>query len=194
MDVGIEQITICWYKRDGTANWENGIFHQWSQSYEEFDSGPGHFPAAIVEGMDGECHVVYAGHVSFNPDHPDGNKPPSEGSVYEWLKNRSDGALAGPPTWDESMEAECEKAYKEGRARPLQEFIDELKNTRYTLPKRFQPRLINIDGWFAVQVHPEVIELFEGYTYACQVRWIDGEIDCTRGGIPVDQLRSIFKR
>jgi hypothetical protein len=129
--------------------------------------------------------------------------PITQETFEEWRERLSKGIREGrwtlsnsdhPGGYDESMEAECEKAYKEGRARPLQEFIDELKNTRYTLPNRFQPRLINIsDRWFAVQVHPEVIELFEGYVYICQVRWIDGKVDCTRGGIPTTKLRDIFK-
>jgi hypothetical protein len=169
----MNEITCCWYKRDATANWERGIFHQWSQSHIEFESGPGNFPAAIVqEATNGQCHVVDAGQVSFQPGHPDAE---------------DDNIV-----WDEAMEVASLKAFEEGRARPLRDFIDELKNTRYTLPNRFEPRLIKIDNWFAVQVHPEVIELFEGYVYACQVRWIDGEIDCTRGGIPADQLRLIF--
>ena len=59
----------CWYKDD---TWKIGFFHQWCQNYEEFETGPGNFPAAIIEdATDSHCHVIYAGHVSFNPDHPD---------------------------------------------------------------------------------------------------------------------------
>ncbi len=54
----------CWFKRDLTAKWEEGIFHQWSTN--------GSFPAAIVEAIwNGECFVVYAGHVSFSHTNPD---------------------------------------------------------------------------------------------------------------------------
>jgi len=59
----------CWYK-DNT--WKTGFFHQWSQHYEEFECGPGHFPAAIIEdATDNRVHVVYAGNVSFSPEYPD---------------------------------------------------------------------------------------------------------------------------
>ncbi len=71
----------CWYKCGATAKWEwkCGFFHQWSQSHEEFETGPGHFPAAIVEdAATEECHVVFAGHVSFSNDNPD---PPVEDIV-----------------------------------------------------------------------------------------------------------------
>jgi hypothetical protein len=68
----MKEIVTCWYKLYGTANWKCGFFHQWSQSYEEFESGLGHFPAAVVEdAKDCQCHVVYAGFVSFSPDDPD---------------------------------------------------------------------------------------------------------------------------
>ena len=61
----------CWYKREACEEWKCGFFHRWSQSYEEFECGLGHFPAAIIEdAVDCECHVVYAGHVSFSPDDP----------------------------------------------------------------------------------------------------------------------------
>ncbi len=61
----------CWYKTIGSG-WKTGFFHQWSTYYEEFESGPGPYPAAIIEdATDSQIHVVYAGFVSFSPDAPD---------------------------------------------------------------------------------------------------------------------------
>ena len=68
-------------------------------------------------------------------------------------------------------------------------------------------RLYKIDGiWMAVQVVPDVIELFifDGedvgvtdtvvpYAHACQVKWIDNQVVATRGGLPLDALRGIFQ-
>lgn len=59
----------CWFK-DGN-DWLPGFFHQWSQSFEEFENGPGNFPAAIIEDANGRIQVVYAGDVSFSPECPD---------------------------------------------------------------------------------------------------------------------------
>ncbi len=62
----------CWYKTAVDGAWEIGFFHEWGQNYEEFETGPGPFPAAIIEdATDSRVHVVYAGWVSFNPDKPD---------------------------------------------------------------------------------------------------------------------------
>ena len=60
----------CWYKvEDG---WKAGLFHQWSLNYEEFETGPGNFPVAIIKDtMDCRVRIVYAGDVSFNPEDPD---------------------------------------------------------------------------------------------------------------------------
>ncbi len=59
----------CWYKvEDG---WKAGLFHQWSMDHEEFETGPGNIPVAIIEDViDCQVHVVYAGDVSFNSDDP----------------------------------------------------------------------------------------------------------------------------
>ena len=66
-----EKIVTCWYKTSIDGEWETGLFHQWSQNYEEFESGPGNFPAAIIVDATGRAHVVHAGWVSFNPERPD---------------------------------------------------------------------------------------------------------------------------
>jgi len=68
--------TNCWYKPDANAPWGIGFFHQWSINYEEFETGPGNYPVAIIEdAVDSQVHVVYAGHVSFSPDGPDDPAP-----------------------------------------------------------------------------------------------------------------------
>ena len=67
-----EKITTCWYKVSVGGEWRTGFFHEWATSFEEFESGPGQFPAAIIEdAVDSLVHVVYAEFVSFNPNHPD---------------------------------------------------------------------------------------------------------------------------
>lgn len=62
----------CLYKtvsvvlgREVTSDWTPGTWHYWSTDHVEFESGPGHYPVAIVEGMGGLTHVVYARHVQF---------------------------------------------------------------------------------------------------------------------------------
>jgi len=40
-------------------------FHTWSVDYEEFESGPGNFAAAIIELDNGEIYVVPAGSIRF---------------------------------------------------------------------------------------------------------------------------------
>lgn len=75
----------CWYKRDD--KWQCGFFHQWSVNYEEFDAGPGPFAAAIVEdAITQECHVVFAGYVSFADDPPEGEAFVETDKVGKLLK------------------------------------------------------------------------------------------------------------
>jgi hypothetical protein len=42
-----------------------GIFHQWANSYVEFESGPGNFTYAIVESPDGTINEVLPCHIKF---------------------------------------------------------------------------------------------------------------------------------
>lgn len=42
-----------------------GTFHGWGVNYEEFETGPGNFSAAIIENASGSVELVYAGHVKF---------------------------------------------------------------------------------------------------------------------------------
>ena len=66
----------CWFriKHDSPratkkVEVESGTLHAWMQSYNEFESGPGHFPAAIVESdRDGSVHVVSALDVCFGAE------------------------------------------------------------------------------------------------------------------------------
>ncbi len=61
----------CWFRNRSTEKIkvEPGTLHAWMQSYEEFESGPGHFPAAIVESdRDGAVHIVLASDVCFGAD------------------------------------------------------------------------------------------------------------------------------
>lgn len=42
-----------------------GLFHQWGNDYEEFESGPGNFTVAIVELPDGKIVTPVAREVHF---------------------------------------------------------------------------------------------------------------------------------
>lgn len=42
-----------------------GVFHDFSIDYEEFESGPGHYPVAIVELKDGRIVLPYADDIRF---------------------------------------------------------------------------------------------------------------------------------
>lgn len=44
---------------------KRGAFHQFSTGYVEFDSGPGHFPVAIVEFEDGTVEEVTLENMRF---------------------------------------------------------------------------------------------------------------------------------
>lgn len=51
----------CWEK-DFT---NEGLFHQWGCSYEEFESGAGNFTVAIVELTDGTIEQVLPSNLKF---------------------------------------------------------------------------------------------------------------------------------
>jgi len=42
-----------------------GFFHWFSQDHQEFESGPGNYPVAIIECIDGEVILEYATNVKF---------------------------------------------------------------------------------------------------------------------------------
>lgn len=54
----------------GTGCWEDdftqeGIFHQWAASYEEFETGPGNYTVALVELPDGTISEVLPSNLKF---------------------------------------------------------------------------------------------------------------------------------
>lgn len=48
-----------------TREFELGYFHQWSVSYEEFETGPGNYSVAIVELPDGQIITPPADYITF---------------------------------------------------------------------------------------------------------------------------------
>ena len=40
-------------------------FHAFSTDFAEFESGPGHYPVAVVEDDSGRCHSVYVKYIHF---------------------------------------------------------------------------------------------------------------------------------
>jgi hypothetical protein len=55
---------------EGTNCWESdyvneGLFHQWGNSYEEFESGAGNFTVAIVELPDGTIGEILPSNIKF---------------------------------------------------------------------------------------------------------------------------------
>lgn len=51
--------------KDGKYQNVFGWFHRWSESYEEFETGPGNFPVAIIELHDGQTVLCPAENVKF---------------------------------------------------------------------------------------------------------------------------------
>jgi hypothetical protein len=54
----------------GTGCWEHdfineGIFHQWGNAYEEFESGAGNFTVALIENADGTMSEVLPSNLKF---------------------------------------------------------------------------------------------------------------------------------
>lgn len=47
-----------------------GVFHQWAQSYEEFESGPGNWTYAIIERPDGTIAQINPGMIQFTKEVP----------------------------------------------------------------------------------------------------------------------------
>lgn len=68
----IKQNTACWYRPNHNYTWKDGLFQGWSVDYEEFDTAPGMFGAAIVvDSRTGETHLVHATDVHFVGADPD---------------------------------------------------------------------------------------------------------------------------
>ena len=61
-------------QKEGTNCWESdfthaGLFHQWSASYEEFESGAGNFTVGLVELTTGEIESVLPSNLKFVDSH-----------------------------------------------------------------------------------------------------------------------------
>jgi hypothetical protein len=55
---------------DGTGKWEDdftheGVFHQWANAYEEFESGAGNYTVALIELKNGEMVEVLPSNITF---------------------------------------------------------------------------------------------------------------------------------
>ncbi len=88
----------CLYKLD---EWKAGFFHQWSISYDEFESGPGQFAAAIVEDAEGRVHVIFAGDVDFSPDNEEACEPVMK--VLVWSEKHGDVIVAARTSKEEAF-------------------------------------------------------------------------------------------
>lgn len=53
--------TNCWE----SDYFNDGLFHQWANSYEEFESGPGNYTIALVEIEDGTIIEVLPCNIKF---------------------------------------------------------------------------------------------------------------------------------
>ncbi len=208
-----EKITTCWYKDD---EWKTGFFHRWMQAYEEFECGPGHFPVAIIkDATDSRIHVVYAKDVSFSLDQP---APRLDATLKKTAEDyqrfqSSEEAKESQVINSESSDVEVEAAYQamvEREGGDCSQGSECLNVTPYDptphYPKfdprpanksyRFRPQLKYIERTehWAVQVHPEVIEMFNiDGDYLCQVRLIRGVMNYTQGGLPLKELEEMFQ-
>jgi len=57
-------------RKQDTGIWEKGfphqgLFHQWGNSYEEFDSGAGNYTIALVETSEGTIEEVLPSNIKF---------------------------------------------------------------------------------------------------------------------------------
>lgn len=53
------------YWHEGKAHDVVGWFHGWGSNYEEFESGPGNFTTALIEGKDGQVYECKVSSVRF---------------------------------------------------------------------------------------------------------------------------------
>jgi hypothetical protein len=64
----------CWYwtaVERVPMIWRRGILWAWSTDHQEYDSGPGPIPVAVIEDLETHAvHSVYVGHVSFAAEKP----------------------------------------------------------------------------------------------------------------------------
>lgn len=57
-----------YYKDGSRIPFEQGLFHQWGCTYEEFEAGPGNYSVAIVELPDGTIIMPYPTDLQFLPE------------------------------------------------------------------------------------------------------------------------------
>jgi hypothetical protein len=63
--------SACWYRLFGYAEraygpWTHGILRAWSTDHTESESGPAHWPAAVIEDFKSmRCLSVHVNDVSF---------------------------------------------------------------------------------------------------------------------------------
>lgn len=169
----------CWFKLALDKPFQVGRFHKWSESYEEFETGPGNFGAAIVEDQKGAIHLIHAELVRFSPPEPEQVREPE---VY--------------PHAGRVMTAEEQKMLKEPGF-----FISPPEPESMM----FKPKYFRInDTWHMFLVRPDVGELFTvsevsaplkttEIARACQVQWISGRVVCSQGGIPLREIKTIFE-
>ena len=65
----LRRVLVFKYERQGNALVKVadgfGMFHGWGCDYEEFESGPGNFTAAIVERCDGYVELIHPSLIVF---------------------------------------------------------------------------------------------------------------------------------
>ena len=71
----------CWYKIANLTNrtetkWRRGIVLAWSTDHEEYESGPGPVPVAVVEDSEnGQVRSIYVTRVNFSDEQPKQEEP-----------------------------------------------------------------------------------------------------------------------
>lgn len=69
-EVKIQTSDFSWKTQEGTSCWEKeftheGVFHQWANAYEEFESGAGNYTVALIELKNGEIEEVLPMNIKF---------------------------------------------------------------------------------------------------------------------------------
>lgn len=90
MERRVEYKKISYEKGKAVETVIKGTFECWSQNYEEFESGIGIYPCAIIVDDSGQVDCVYAGEVKFinniNKNWMDEKYLISEGGVSHGIK------------------------------------------------------------------------------------------------------------
>ena len=64
----------CWYreyKNRSVTPWRRGILRAWSTEHEEFESGPGPYPVAVIEDVEtAGMRSTHVARVTFAEDMP----------------------------------------------------------------------------------------------------------------------------